>query len=209
MRTRTTSLRTLLAAFLVAGGVGVACSNQTRHSDSTLAQNTTPLGQTHVSKLPSDHSVAPPDAAEALERPIEQARALSPGAQGMPRSPQGNAPTGTATNPSTPAPTPASPNAPQSVPVPNPIPPSTSTPVGSTGSPAGNTPTSTQGPTTDSGERGQAMNGFDPYQARLDGGVGPGPVPRVDAGPTPSPAPTPRTDGGLGGVGGNNDGGLR
>lgn len=204
MRTRFSSLRPLLAAILVAGGVGVACSKQTRSSDTTVAQ----LGTTHVSQGPSDHSVAPPDAAEAPERSIEPAVPLSRGAQGTPPA-QGNAPTGTPTNPSTPAPTPSSPNAPTNAPAANPIPPSTSSPVGSTGSPAGNTPTSTQGPTTDSGERGQGMSGFDPYQARLDGGVGPAPVPRVDAGPTPSPAPTPRTDGGLGGIGGNNDGGLR
>ena len=232
MRTRFSSFRTLIGAVLVAGGFVVACSSQSRHSDTTVAQAGPPLGSTHVSRLPSNNSAAPPDAAEAPEQPVEHALPLSRGAQGLP--PARNAPTGTPTNPSTPAPTPASPNAPVSAPAPNPIPPSGGAPVtptgggsgtgpsgtnppraqtdtGSTGSPAGDTPTSTQGPTTDTGAQngqvGQSMNafGFEPMQGRVDGGVGPAPIRQPDAG---APSPLPRADGGIGG-GFGGDGGLR
>jgi hypothetical protein len=216
MRTRFSSFRTLLGAVLVAGGFVVACSSQSRHSDTTVAQSGPPLGQTHVSRLPSNNSAAPPDAAEAPEPPADHALPLSRGAQGLPPAqpyvpPQPNAPTSTPTNPSTPAPTPASPNAPVSTPAPNPIPPTgggPTTDTGSTGSPAGDTPTSTQGPTNDTdAARGQSMNafGYEPYQGGADGGVGPAPIRVPDAG---APSPLPRADGGgIGGFGG--DGGLR
>lgn len=214
MRTRFSSFRTLIGAVLVAGGFVVACSSQSRHSDTTVAQAGPPLGQSHVSRLPSDNSAAPPDAAETPAPPVERALPLSRGAQGLP--PVRNAPSGTPTNPSTPPPTPASPNAPVSTPAPNPIPPTgggPTTDTGSTGSPAGNTPTSTQGPTTDTGaqngQTGQSMNamGFEPMQGGVDGGVGPAPIRQPDAG---APLPLPRADGGLPPIGGGtSDGGLR
>jgi hypothetical protein len=212
MRTRFSSLRTLIGAVLVAGGFVVACSSQSRHSDTTVAQSGPPLGQTHVSRLPSDNSAPPPDAAEAPEQPVDHALPLSRGAQGLPPA-QPSAPTGTPTNPSTPAPTPASPNAPTSTPAPNPIPPTgggPTTDTGSTGSPAGNTPTSTQGPTNDTdAARGQSMNafGFQPYQGGSDGGVGPAPILGTDGGV--APMPLPRADGGVSPIGGGTDGGLR
>src|SRR4029079_6952688 len=79
MRTRFSSLRTLIGAVLVAGGFVVACSSQSRHSDTTVAQAGPPLGQSHVSRLPSNNSAAPPDAAEAPERPGDHALPLSRG----------------------------------------------------------------------------------------------------------------------------------
>lgn len=221
MRTRFSSLRTLFGAVLVAGGLVVACTSQSRHDDTTVAQAGPPLGQSHVSRLPSNISAAPPDAAETPAPPVERALPLSRGAQGLPP---------------TPAPTPASPNAPVSPPAANPIPstggapvtptaggsgtgPSGTTPpraqtdTGSTGSPAGNTPTSTQGPTTDTGaqngQTGQSMNafGFEPMQGGVDGGVGPVPIRQPDAG---APPPLLRADGGLPPIGGVlSDGGLR
>lgn len=226
MRTRFSSLRSLIGAVLVAGGFIAACSSQARHSNTTVAQAGPPLGQSHVSRLPSNNSAAPPDAAEAPERPVDHALPLSRGAQGRApvQPPQPSAPTGTPTDPSTPPPTPASPNAPVSAPAPNPIPPSGGGPTtdnGSTGSPAGDTPTSTQGPTTDTGARngetGQAMNafGYIPYQGGVDGGVGPAPIQRADGGVAPLPrgdggvAPLPRVDGGSAPIGGGADGGLR
>ena len=220
MRTRFSSLRTLIGAVLVAGGFVVACSSQSRHSDTTVAQAGPPLGQSHVSRLPSNNSAAPPDAAETPAPPVDRALPLSRGAQGLPPAeppaPMQPAPPSTPTNPSTPAPTPASPNAPVSTPAPNPIPPTgggPTTDTGSTGSPAGNTPTSTQGPTNDTdAARGQSMNafGFQPYQGGADagvGGVGPAPILRADGGV--SPTPLPRADGGLSPIGGGTDGGLR
>lgn len=233
MRTRFSSLRTLIGAFLVAGGFVAACSSQTRHSDTTVAQAGPPLGQSHVARLPSNNSAAPPDAAETPERPVEQGLPLSRGAQGLPPA-RPYAPPSTPTNPSTPAPTPASPNAPVSAPAPNPIPPTgggpttptsggsgtgpsgtnpprAQTDTGSTGSPSGDTPTSTQGPTTATGAaNGRSMNafGFEPFQAGSDGGVGPAPIQPADAGV--APMPLPRADGGIGGIGGStSDGGLR
>jgi hypothetical protein len=80
MRTKQTSLRTILAALLVAGGVGVACSSQQRSSESTTVAQA-PLGRS-TADYPSNPSVAPPDAAEAPEQHVGPAHPLSSGAIG-------------------------------------------------------------------------------------------------------------------------------
>jgi hypothetical protein len=223
MRTKFSSLKTLLAALVVAGGVGVACSSHQRQPESTaIAQ--APLGQS-TAALPSDPSVAPPDAAEAPEQEIGPVHSLSSGA-----ATPGTA-SGTPTNPNTPPPTPASPNAPASTPAPNPMPPSGGAPVqgapnsGTTGTgPTGTGPTpqsSIRGistsqlgarprdgatanvasvqqviaPSTVAEARGTFLEPLDPYQARSDGGVAPpSPTPVRDAGVTP---PAPNRDAGV------------
>ena len=212
MRTRFSAFRSLIGAVLVAGGFVVACSSQTRHSDTTVAQAGPPLGQSHVSRLPANNSAAPPDAAETPQRPVEQGLPLSRGAQGLPPA-QPYAPPSTPTNPSTPPPTPASPNAPVTAPAPNPIPPTGGGPTTPSTPPpnppraqtdTGSTP---EAPTTDTGAAtGQSMNafGFEPMQVGGDGGIGPAPIPSPDAGVL-----IPRQDGGIGIGGGTGDGGLR
>lgn len=153
MRTKQTSLRTLLASLLVAGGVGVACSSHQRSPESTTVAQA-PLGRS-TADYPSNPSVAPPDAAEAPEQQVGPAHPLSSGAVGGATTapatnnpnatgPNGATPTGnppivpnpnpgptfpTPTNPSTPNPTPSSPNAPSPTPAPNPMPPSGGSPV--------------------------------------------------------------------------------
>jgi neural Wiskott-Aldrich syndrome protein len=231
MPTKFSSLKTLLAAFAVAGGVGVACSSHQRQPESTtIAQ--APLGQS-TAALPSDPSVAPPDAAEAPEQEIGPVHSLSSGAATPPAS-------GTPTNPNTPPPTPASPNAPASPPAPNPMPPSGGAPpsIPPTGGAPAPTPlssirgesTSQVGarprdgatanvasvrpmiaPSTVPEARGTFLEPLDPYQARSDGGVTPpSPTPVRDAGVTP---PAPNRDAGVapprdGGVAPIRDGGV-
>jgi hypothetical protein len=166
MTTKLTSLRTLLAALLVAGGVGVACSSHQRsHEPTTVAE--APLGKS-TKDYPANPSVLPPDAAEAPEQNVGPTHTLSSGAvHGATTAPVANNPNGvngpganaptntggtpvnvpvpvnTPTNPSTPAPTPASPNAPTPTPAPNPMPPTGGAPV--QGAP--NTGTTGTGPT--------------------------------------------------------------
>lgn len=169
MSTKLTSLRTLLAALLVAGGVGVACSSHQRATQPTTVAEA-PLGKS-TKDYPANPSVLPPDAAEAPEQYVGPAHTLSSGAVNGARAttapaannpnsagaPSANGPTNnggtpanvpvnvpvTPTNPSTPAPTPASPNAPSTTPAPNPMPPSGGAPV--QGAP--NTGTTGTGPT--------------------------------------------------------------
>lgn len=235
MRNKPTSLRTLLGALLVAGGMIAACSSRARHSDTTVAQ--APLGQSQT-ELPSNPSIAPPDAAETAPPPLEHAQTLShapasspPGGAAQPRGTAGapaqsNNPNATANGTgirtdtdrdSQPA-TPVNPGTPTNPATPAPTPASPNAPS-NTPAPNPIPPSNGTGGTTNNGggtsmstvpaELGTFREPLDPYQTRSDGGLG-SPLPRGDAGVTPLPrdaGPISRSDAAI--VGPTRDGGIR